>query len=205
MNSVSSAYKLWAKKIEILLRSQDAWKIKAGLDRAKYSVGHRRTEGPHRSLDGLLRRIDPRLRRRGAVRGGVLYLDTRMSKELLAEGYAKEIVELVKEARQDMKLEGTVSVEIGTRREQGTAREAAALEGHDPAGCERARCAVRHEPGEDAYVIEAGLGKRRSSSGSVPPRCKTSWLSDAAANSDPRAGATRFAFAGPKAGSQPSR
>src|SRR5437773_915278 len=39
MNSVSAAYKLWAKKIEILLRSQDAWKIKAGLDRGEYSVG----------------------------------------------------------------------------------------------------------------------------------------------------------------------
>src|SRR5205823_13491685 len=39
MNSVSAAYKLWAKKIEILLRSQDAWKIKAGLERGEYSVG----------------------------------------------------------------------------------------------------------------------------------------------------------------------
>src|SRR6058998_2842221 len=35
MDSVSAAYKLWAKKIEILLRSQDAWKIKAGLDRGE--------------------------------------------------------------------------------------------------------------------------------------------------------------------------
>src|SRR2546428_7697302 len=36
--------------------------------------------------------------------GGTLYLDTRMSKELLAEGYAKEIVNLVLEARKDMRL-----------------------------------------------------------------------------------------------------
>src|SRR3989475_310343 len=39
MDSVSAAYKLWARKIEILLRSQDAWKIKAGLDRGEYAVG----------------------------------------------------------------------------------------------------------------------------------------------------------------------
>src|SRR5437879_10558862 len=49
MVSVSAAYKLWAKKIEILLRSQDAWKIKAGLDRGEYSVG----------IEGQKVRIDP--------------------------------------------------------------------------------------------------------------------------------------------------
>src|SRR3989442_371425 len=49
MESVSASYKLWARKIEILLRSQDAWKIKAGLDRGEYSVG----------IEGQKVRIDP--------------------------------------------------------------------------------------------------------------------------------------------------
>src|SRR5213595_647399 len=89
MNSVSAAYKLWAKKIEILLRSQDAWKIKAGLDRGEYSVG----------IEGQKVRIDPSMVSfvesvpdhvvEEPFEGGVVFLDTRMTKELIAEGYAK--------------------------------------------------------------------------------------------------------------------
>src|SRR5256886_508873 len=106
MNSVGAAYKLWAKKIEILLRSQDAWKIKAGLDRGEYSVG----------IEGQKVRNDPAMVSfvesvpehvvEEPFEGGVVYLDTRMTKELIAEGYAKEIVELVREARKDMNIAG---------------------------------------------------------------------------------------------------
>src|SRR5438094_4920205 len=112
MNSVGAAYKLWAKKIEILLRSQDAWKIKAGLDRGEYSVG----------IEGQKVRIDPSMVSfvesipeyvvEEPFDGGVVYLDTRMSKELVAEGYGREIVELVREARQDMKIAQDRVVEI---------------------------------------------------------------------------------------------
>ena len=158
MNSVSSAYKLWAKKIVILLRSQDAWKIKAGLDRGEYSVG----------IEGQKVRIDPTMVSfvesipdyvvEEPFEGGVLYLDTRMSKELLAEGYAKEIVELVKEARKDMRLEGdrVVEIELVAGKDLRAKlqpwtdmilRDANALE-----------MQFVTEPAQDAYVIEAGLG-----------------------------------------------
>src|SRR5207245_7433736 len=49
MDSVSAAYKLWARKSEILLRSKDASKITAGIDRGAYSVG----------IEGQRVRIDP--------------------------------------------------------------------------------------------------------------------------------------------------
>src|SRR5207249_3429406 len=84
-DAVSAAYKLWARKIEILLRSQDAWKIKAGLDRGEYSVG----------IEGQKVRIDPSMVSfiesipeyvvEEPFEGGVVYLDTRMSRELIAE------------------------------------------------------------------------------------------------------------------------
>src|SRR5438094_179231 len=119
MDSVSAAYKLWARKIEILLRSQDAWKIKAGLDRGEYSVG----------IEGQKVRIDPSMVSfvesipeyvvEEPFDGGVVYLDTRMSKELVAEGYAREIVELVREARQDMKIAQDRIVAIGLGAGQG--------------------------------------------------------------------------------------
>src|SRR2546427_3456713 len=159
MVSVSAAYKLWAKKIEILLRSQDAWKIKAGLDRGEYSVG----------IEGQKVRIDPSMVSfiesipeyvvEEPFEGGVVYLDTRMSKELIAEGYAKQIANLVREARKDMRraTERVVGVGLVAGKDLRTklqpwkdmiVRDANALD-------------VRfvQEPAEDAYVIEAGVGE----------------------------------------------
>ncbi|HYY47738.1 MAG TPA: DUF5915 domain-containing protein [Thermoplasmata archaeon] len=159
MNSVSAAYKLWAKKIEILLRSQDAWKIKAGLEKGEYSVG----------IEGQKVRINPSMVSfvesipdyvvEEPFEGGVVYLDTRMSKELVAEGYAREIVELVREARKDMRLEPDRVVEIelvagkDLRGKLGPwkdmiLRDANALD-----------VTFVTEPAQEAYVIEAGLGE----------------------------------------------
>ena len=159
MDSVSAAYKLWAKKIEILLRSQDAWKIKAGLERGEYSVG----------IEGQKVRIDPSMVSfvesvpehviEEPFEGGIVYLDTRLNKDLLAEGYAREIVSIVKDSRKEMKLteESVVELDIvGNSELRGMLkpwrdmilREANALE-------------VRFgsKAPEDAYVIEAVLGK----------------------------------------------
>ena len=159
MDSVSAAYKLWAKKIEILLRSQDAWKIKAGLDRGEYSVG----------IEGQKVRIDPSMVSfvesipehilEEPFEGGVVYLDTRLSKDLLAEGYAREIVGIVKDSRKEMNLgdENVIELDIvGTSEVRGMLkpwrdmilREANALEVRF----------VSKAP-QDAYVIEAVLGK----------------------------------------------
>ncbi len=159
MNSVSAAYKLWSKKIEILLRSQDAWKIKAGLDRGEYSVG----------IEGQKVRIDPSMVSfvesipdyvvEEPFEGGVVYLDTRMSKELVAEGYAREIVELVREARQDMKIaqDRVVDIELVAGKDLRAKlqpwkdmilRDSNALD-----------VQFVTEPAADAYVIEAGLGE----------------------------------------------
>ena len=159
MTSVSAAYKLWAKKIEILLRSQDAWKIKAGLAKGEYSVG----------IEGQKVRIDPSMVSftesipdyvvEEPFQGGVVYLDTRMSKELIAEGYAKEMIELVREARKDMNIaqDRVVEIELVTGNDLRTKlqpwkdmilREANALD-----------VQFVQQPADDAYVIEAGLGE----------------------------------------------
>jgi len=159
MDSVSAAYKLWAKKIEILLRSQDAWKIKAGLDRGEYSVG----------IEGQKVRIDPSMVSfvesipdyivEEPFEGGVVYLDTRMSKELIAEGYAKEIANLVREARKDMRLpeDRIVEIELVAGKpframlqpwKDMILRDSNALD-----------MQFVTEPDANAYVIEAGLGE----------------------------------------------
>jgi len=159
MDSVSAAYKLWAKKIEILLRSQDAWKIKAGLEKGEYSVG----------IEGQKVRIDPSMVSfvesipehviEEPFEGGVVFLDTRLNKDLLAEGYAREIVSIVKDSRKEMKLgeDSVVELEIvGTVDVRNMLkpwrdmilRESNALE---------VRFASKAP--QDAYVVEAVLGK----------------------------------------------
>src|SRR5207253_10627053 len=96
---------------------------------------------------------------RDPVDGGVVYLDTRMAKELVAEGYAREIVELVREARQDMKIaqDRVVDIELVAGKDLRAKlqpwkdmilRDSNALAGQ-----------FVTEPAADAYVIEAGLGE----------------------------------------------
>ncbi len=115
MNSVSTAYKMWARKIEILLKSQDAWKIKKGIDRGEYAVG----------IDGQRVRIDPAMVSfteslpdhviQQPFKGGSVYLDTHMTPEILAEGYAKEVVNVVRDLRTEMRLPDDVEIETTIR------------------------------------------------------------------------------------------
>ncbi len=159
MGAVSASYKLWARKIEILLRSQDAWKIKAGLDKGEYSVG----------IEGQKVRIAPSMVSfqesvpdyvvEEPFEGGIVYIDTRMSKELIAEGYAKEIVNLALEARKDMRLEDDRVIEIELV--AGQSLRTMLQPWRDMILRDANAVDVRFvtEPAEDAYVVEAGLGE----------------------------------------------
>ena len=159
MDSVSAAYKLWAKKIEILLRSQDAWKIKAGLDKGEYAVG----------IEGQKVRIDPSMVSfvesvpehviEEPFEGGLVYLDTRMTNDLLAEGYAREIVSIVNDSRKEMRLDedSVIELDVMAKTEMRNMlkpwrdmilREANALEVRFTA-----------DPPREAYIVEAVLGK----------------------------------------------
>jgi Domain of unknown function (DUF5915) len=159
MDSVSASYKLWARKIEILLRSQDAWKIKAGLDRGEYAVG----------IEGQKVRIDPTMVSfvesvpdyvvEEPFEGGVVYLDTRMSKELIAEGYAKEIVNLVLEARKDMRIEDDRIVEIELVAGKGFRAMVSPWKDMILRDANALDMQFVTSPASESYVIEAGLGQ----------------------------------------------
>ncbi|MEK6987375.1 MAG: DUF5915 domain-containing protein, partial [Candidatus Thermoplasmatota archaeon] len=150
--------------------SQDAWKIKAGLDRGEYSVG----------IEGQKVRIDPTMVSfvesvpehvvEEPFEGGIVYLDTRMNKDLLAEGYAREIVDIVRETRSEMKLseESVVEIDIIANAilrgmlkpwRDLILREANALE-----------VRFSSEAPEDAYVVETLLGEGKLYLGIRPAR-----------------------------------
>ena len=161
MGSVSASYRLWAKKIESLLQSQDAWKIKQGLEKGEYSVG---IEGQKVRIDSSMVSFLESLP--GHVieepfQGGIVYLDTQMSSDLLAEGYAREIVNIVQEARKDLRLpnDRTVEVDIaGGGRIQEILRPwlDLILREANVSGVGFVRAAPA-----DAYVVETQLGDSR--------------------------------------------
>jgi len=92
----------WSGMIELLLRNQDAWKIKKGIDRGEYAVG----------IEGQRVRIDPSMVSftetlpdtaiMEPFRGGVVYIDTQLTPDLLAEGYARELINVVRDLRKEL-------------------------------------------------------------------------------------------------------
>ncbi len=160
MDSVSAAYRLWARKIEILLRSQDAWKIKAGLARGEYSVG----------IEGQKVRIDPSMVSfleslpehviEEQFDGGTVYIDTRMTKDLLSEGYAQEIASIIGEARRELGLPEDRVVEVDVV--CGKSLESMLKPWIDLIMREANALDVRFasEAPSNAYVVEAELGEQ---------------------------------------------
>jgi len=109
--AIFKAYRLWARKIEILLRSQDAWKVKAGIDRGEYFVG---VEGQKLRIDPAMVWFEETVPEHIAVETfphGTVYLDTQMDEEILAEGYARELVGIIRDVRTELKLPPEVWIE----------------------------------------------------------------------------------------------
>ncbi len=109
--AISKAYRIWARKIEILLRSQDAWKVKAGLDKGEYFVG---VEGQKVKIDPHMVWFEETVPDHVAVETfphGTVYVDTQMDEDILAEGYARELVGIIRDARTDLGLPPEVWIE----------------------------------------------------------------------------------------------
>lgn len=103
--ALTRTYDTWAKRIGLILRSRDPWKVKEGIDKGGYEMG----------IEGQSITIAP-----GTVSfqliipdhvvvqqfpGGMVFLDTTLTEETEAEGYANEIIRIVLEARKEMGLD----------------------------------------------------------------------------------------------------
>src|SRR3990170_4234605 len=166
--AIAKAYRLWARKIEILLRSQDAWKIKHGLDKGEYSLG----------VEGQKVRIDPSMVWftesvpdsvvEQTFEGGSIYVDTEMTEDNLAEGYARELVNIIRDVRQDLKL--TTDVWIETKIRASETLNKLLKNWKDFITKETNTQALRFVRGDltEGYVVECNLGAE-SFSVSVKP------------------------------------
>ncbi len=110
--TLAKAYRVWAKKIELILKSQNPWKIKAGIDRGGYEMG----------IEGQVIHILPGMVSFQAIipphivvqdfRGGMVFMDTSMTEETKAEGFANEVIRIILEARKELALEDSVPVTV---------------------------------------------------------------------------------------------
>ena len=101
---LEGSYKVWSRKIQLILMSQDPWKIKAGIDKGGYEVG---IEGQVVKIGGDMVSFQVVIPPHVIVQdfgAGMVFVDTRLSEEEEAEGYANEIIKIVLEARKDLGL-----------------------------------------------------------------------------------------------------
>ncbi|MCX6650821.1 MAG: isoleucine--tRNA ligase [Methanomassiliicoccales archaeon] len=112
--AIGKVYRQWASKIAVLLQSRPATMIKESMQRGEYSLG----------IEGQLIKIEPNMVSfnislpknvyAATFSGGELYLDFEVTREIEAEGFAREIIRRVQQTRKDMKLdvEEFVKVEV---------------------------------------------------------------------------------------------
>ncbi|HKZ89626.1 MAG TPA: DUF5915 domain-containing protein, partial [Thermoplasmata archaeon] len=156
--AIAKAYRLWSRKIEILLRSQDAWRIKQGLDKGEYHLG----------VEGQKVRIDPSMVWftettpdnvvEEVFDGGKVYVDTAMTEDILAEGYARELVNIIRDVRGELKLSGDVWIQ--TKIKASESLNKLLKKWKDFISHETNTQALKFVRGDitDGYVVECSLG-----------------------------------------------
>lgn len=103
--AIGLVYRQWSSKIAVLLKSRPAKSIKEGVDKGEYSIG----------IEGQLVKITPNMVSFESAMPpdvisvkfshGEVYMDTEMTEDLEAEGFARETVRRVQQMRKDMKLD----------------------------------------------------------------------------------------------------
>jgi len=124
LEMITGKYRFWAKKIETLLKSRSAWKVKKALDKGSYFLG---IEGQSVEVTPNMVSFEIRIPDnvvRGQFRGGSLYVSfPRKGRaeepapyphepEEVVSPIASEIIERMLEMRKDMKLEGDQLVDV---------------------------------------------------------------------------------------------
>ncbi|MEE8232816.1 MAG: DUF5915 domain-containing protein, partial [Thermoplasmata archaeon] len=111
-DALEDAYRTWSRKIQLILMSQDPWKIKTGIDKGGYEMG---IEGQIVKVHGDMVSFQAVVPPHVVVQDfgeGMIFMDTRLTEDEEAEGFANEIVKIVVEARKDLGLEDSDPVVI---------------------------------------------------------------------------------------------
>ena len=103
--SIGKAYRALWPKIASILESRPPEEVKRALDKGTYQVG---VEGQAVTIEPHMVRFDPKLPDDVAVvktPHGEVYVDMRVTPEIRAEGYAREVIRRIQQMRKDIDLE----------------------------------------------------------------------------------------------------
>jgi hypothetical protein len=103
-DAISSAYKRWAGRIELLLKHQSAWKIKDDIEKGKYTLWIENQPVEIKPNMVSFKVSIPENVCELKFEGGTIYLDTEITDEIKAEGFANEIIKEIEELRSDNAL-----------------------------------------------------------------------------------------------------
>ncbi|MFQ6106716.1 MAG: hypothetical protein ACE5QF_03900 [Thermoplasmata archaeon] len=120
LDMIQGKYRFWARKIETLLKSQSAWKIKSGLDKGAYFLG---IEGQSVEISPSMVSFEIRMPDnvvRQKFHGGTLYVsfpEPRGTEQSLPESrgdspITDEIIRKIREMRRDMNLDEDQLVDV---------------------------------------------------------------------------------------------
>jgi hypothetical protein len=111
-DKIVELYPQWSRKIQMLLKSQSPWKIKAGLDKGTYGLG---IEGQKVSIDTSMVTYEISVPEHVAEYEfgmGKVYIDKTQTEELRAEGYAGVIIEEIEKTKEEAGIDGEDPLEI---------------------------------------------------------------------------------------------
>ncbi len=120
-SAIGKVYKQWWSKIATMLESRPPDEVKKALDKGEYKIG----------IEGQIVRIEPHmvnfLRKMPedvsvvATTHGEIYVDMRITPEIRAEGFAREVVRRIQQMRKetDLAVEDFVKASVKVREEFG--------------------------------------------------------------------------------------
>ena len=103
--SIGKAYRALWPKIASILASRPAEEVRRALDRGTYTIG---VEGQKVTIEPHMVRFESRMPEEVATDStpqGVLYVDLRVTQQIQAEGYAREVIRRIQQMRKDIDLE----------------------------------------------------------------------------------------------------
>jgi isoleucyl-tRNA synthetase len=111
-NAIGKTYRQWSSKIAVLLKSRPAKSIKDGIDRGEYKIGiEGQTVEITHDMVSFTATMPPDVISVNFSLGAI-YVDTELTPELEAEGFARETVRRIQQMRKEMKLDVEEYIEL---------------------------------------------------------------------------------------------
>ncbi len=152
--AIGKVYKQWWSKIATMLETRPADEVRRALEKGEYKIG----------IEGQIVRIEPNMvsfARKlpedvSVVKSphGEIYVDMRITPEIQAEGYAREVIRRIQQMRKDVDLSVEDFVRAGVKVRRDFARLLEPWKAFIAAETGCRRLGIGEDPVSEEYVVE---------------------------------------------------